>query len=254
MKYAADFRSIARNALQGKWALAVIAGVLASLLGAVASGSPEIKFDISGNGASINLQIAGQQIYSSGTGWNEHLTSLFIGGATIAVIMALTMAVAYFILGSVIEVGYCQFNLDLVDRKEEPQIGTLFGYFPHWSTAAVARVLQFIYVLLWSLLLVIPGIIASFSYAMTGYIMAEHPEMTASEAIAQSKRIMRGNRFRLFCLQFSFVGWDLLCMLTFGIGYLWLNPYRQAAEAAFYREISSTACSTASDDPPAWEN
>ena len=70
--------------------------------------------------------------------------------------------------------------------------------------------------------------------------LAEHPELTAGEAIARSKEMMEGNRFRLFCLEFSFFGWGLLCMLTFGIGYLWLRPYERAAKAAFYREVSGT--------------
>ena len=96
------------------------------------------------------------------------------------------------------------------------------------------------YTFLWSLLFIIPGIIATYSYAMTGYILAEHPELTASEAIERSKEMMSGNRFRLFCLQLSFIGWAILCAFTFGIGYLWLGPYREAATAAFYREISGT--------------
>ena len=75
---------------------------------------------------------------------------------------------------------------------------------------------------------------------MTDYILAENPELTASQAIEKSKTMMYGNRWRLFCLRFSFIGWDLLCSLTFGIGYLWLTPYKQAAEAAFYRDISGT--------------
>ena len=148
------------------------------------------------------------------------------------------MAVVYFILGSVVGVGYSRFNLDLVDRQKEPEIGTLFGYFKFWKTTAAASFLQGLYVFLWSLLFIIPGIVAGYSYAMTDYILAEHPELTAGEAIEQSKAMMYGNRFRLFCLQFSFVGWDLLCALTLGIGSLWLRPYKQAAEAAFYRDIS----------------
>ena len=75
---------------------------------------------------------------------------------------------------------------------------------------------------------------------MTGYILAEHPELTASEAIERSKEMMSGNRFRLLCLQLSFIGWDILCVFTFGIGNLWLTPYRQAAVASFYREVSGT--------------
>ena len=69
--------------------------------------------------------------------------------------------------------------------------------------------------------------------------------MTAREAIAASKEMMRGNRWRLFCLGFSFIGWSLLCALTLGIGTLWLRPYEEAAHAAFYREVSGTAGSGA---------
>lgn len=240
MKYAADFRRIARNVLSGRWAVAVIAGLIASLLGAAGSNGPELKFDISNNGANIGLEFAGQQIFTSGDGWNGQLIGFLNRGAGIMVLAALMMAVIYFVLGSVIEIGYARFNLDLADRSKEPEIGTLFGCFAHWKTTAAAKLLRVIYVFLWSLLFIIPGIIAGYSYAMTGYILAEHPELTASEAIAQSKQMMEGNRFRLFCLQFSFIGWDLLCSLTLGIGYLWLGPYKQAATAAFYREVSGT--------------
>ena len=166
------------------------------------------------------------------------LTGFIVGSATFIILAAVVMAVVYFILGSVVGVGYSRFNLDLVDRQKEPEIGILFGYFKFWKTTAAASFLQGLYVFLWSLLFIIPGIVAGYSYAMTDYILAEHPELTAGEAIEQSKAMMYGNRFRLFCLQFSFVGWDLLCALTLGIGSLWLRPYKQAAEAAFYRDIS----------------
>lgn len=168
------------------------------------------------------------------------LTGFIVGSATFIILAAVVMAVVYFILGSVVGVGYSRFNLDLVDRQKEPEIGTLFGYFKFWKTTAAASFLQGLYVFLWSLLFIIPGIVAGYSYAMTDCILAEHPELTAGEAIEQSKAMMYGNRFRQFCLQFSFVGWDLLCALTLGIGNLWLRPYKQAAEAAFYRDISGT--------------
>ena len=242
MKYAADFRSIARNALSGRWAIAVITGLIASLLGAVASNGPEIKLNINDSGANIGLEFAGQQIYTSSGGWNEALTGFIVGSATFIILAAIVMAVVYFILGSVVGVGYSKFNLDLVDRQKEPEIGTLFGYFKYWKTTAAASFLQGLYVFLWSLLFIIPGIVAGYSYAMTNYILAENPELTASEAIEQSKSMMYGHRLRLFCLQFSFIGWDLLCALTLGIGNLWLRPYKQAAEAAFYREVSGTEC------------
>lgn len=240
MKFAADFRRIARQALTGRWAIAVVAGLIAALLGAVASDGPEIKLNINSSGADVGLDFAGQQIYTSSGGWNENLTGFLIGGAAFIILAALVMAVVYFVLGSVIQVGYARFNLDLVDRREKPEIGTMFGYFAHWKNTAAAKLLQVLYVFLWSLLFVVPGIVAGYSYAMTSYILSEHPELTAGEAINISKQIMSGNRFRLFCLQLSFIGWDILCALTLGIGNLWLTPYKQAATAAFYRVVSGT--------------
>ena len=212
--FAADFRKIARDALDGKWKTAIIAGLIASLLGAVSSGGTEIDLES----------------YRNSFVW-EYIVYLILA--------AIVMVVVFFILGSIVGVGYAKFNLDLTDLKE-PEIGTLFAYFSNWKTAVAAGALQALLVFLWTLLLIIPGIIARYSYAMTRYILAEHPELTASEALARSKEMMTGNRWRLFCLQFSFIGWDILAVLTLGIGYLWLTPYMQAATAAFYREISGT--------------
>ena len=73
---------------------------------------------------------------------------------------------------------------------------------------------------------------------MTPFIMAEHPELTASEAIRASKQMMNGNKWELFCLHLSFFGWVLLCGLTLNIGNIFLNPYMNAAYAAFYRRVS----------------
>lgn len=127
-----------------------------------------------------------------------------------------------------------------MDRQENPKINTLFAYFKNWKTAAAANLLVTLYILLGILLFIIPGIIATYSYAMTYYVLAEHPELSAREALQRSKEMMSGNRFRLFCLQWSFIGWVLLCILTLGIGILWLRPYQHAAFAAFYREVSGT--------------
>ena len=237
MKYAADFRRIAREALRGRWGIAVIAGLLASLLGAIGSGGPELNIELNDGHFSAGLSVAGQDIISTdGMHWG-----LFAGMTVYILIFAIVTGIVLFVLGSVIEVGYSKFNLDLVDRRSEAKIETMFGYFSFWKTTAVARLLQSVYILLWSLLFIIPGIMAAYSYSMTGYILAENPNMTADEAIARSKQMMDGNRWRLFCLQISFIGWSLLSsLLTFGIGDLWLTPYRQAASAAFYREISGT--------------
>ena len=240
MKYAADFRQEARAALQWKWLLAILVGLVAALLGGLGSDGLEFKINFTGGELSANLQYAGQTVYSWGDGIAPGLRAFLIGGAVYLILAAVVLGVLYFILGSVVKVGYARFNLNLT-AGEKPPFETLFSYFPHWKTVAVAWLLQSVYVLLWMLLLVIPGIVASYSYAMTSFILAENPELTASEAIAQSKAMMEGNRWRLFCLRFSFVGWAILCAFTLGIGNLVLTPYERAAEAAFYREISGGA-------------
>ena len=100
------------------------------------------------------------------------------------------------------------------------------------------QLLVSIYTFLWTLLFIIPGFIAAFSYAMTPYILEENPYMPINDAIRQSKEMMRGNKWRLFCLEISFIGWAILCLLTCGIGFLWLTPYYNAAICAFYYDIS----------------
>lgn len=237
MKYATDFRSIARKALTGKWGIAVIAGLIAILLGAVETDGSKLKLNVDLTNADVALEYGNQIILSTKDGLHPELEMMAVGLGTYITVLVIVLTILYFVLGKIIEVGYSRFQLDLVDENEA-KVETLFQYFPHWHNAAIAGVLQRVYVFLWSLLFLIPGIIASYSYAMTSYILADCPELTASEAITKSKEMMSGNRFRLFCLHFSFIGWDLLCMFTFGIGNLWLIPYKQAATAAFYREIS----------------
>ena len=96
--------------------------------------------------------------------------------------------------------------------------------------------LVFVYTFLWTLLLIIPGIIKSLSYGLTVYILKDNPEMKNNEAIELSMKMMDGYKWKLFVLQLSFLGWALLGILTLCIGYLWLVPYIQTTMAAFYEE------------------
>ena len=239
MKIAEDFRRIARESLTNKWYIAVFVGLVASLLGGLASEGPQVKLNIDTSNADVSFSFAGQNIFSTGGGLNSDIATFIPGAFIFFIIIALVMAIIYFILGSIIGVGYAKFNLNLVDKKNAI-FENLFEYFSYWRTTAVMRLLRGLYVLFWSLLFVIPGIVAGYSYAMSDYILAENPNMTASEAVELSKSMMYGNRFRLFCLQLSFIGWDILATLALGIGHLWLTPYKQAAYAAFYREVSGT--------------
>lgn len=211
-------------------------GLIASLLGGLGSDGPELKLNIDMSGADVSFELVGQTILSTNGGLNDQLRMIVAGSAVYIALAAIAMAVIYFVLGSVIEAGYARFNMDLVERKET-KVETLFAYFQNWKILAATRFLKGLYILLRSFLFIIPGIIAKYSYAMTGYILAEHPELTSGEAIERSKEMMSGNRFRLFCLRFSFIGWAIFCSFTMGMGNLWLRPYRQAAEAAFYNTL-----------------
>jgi uncharacterized membrane protein len=122
-------------------------------------------------------------------------------------------------------------------RGEEISVEMIFAGFKDFTRSLTAGLLIFIYVFLWSLLLIIPGIIASFSYAMTFFIMADNPNLSANEAIKASKEMMRGHKTDLFLLELSFIGWILLSVLSFGIGFLWLGSYIYTANAIFYHEI-----------------
>lgn len=96
--------------------------------------------------------------------------------------------------------------------------------------------LVMVYTFLWTLLLIIPGIIKQLSYSLTVYILKDNPEMKNNEAIELSMKMMDGYKWKLFVLQLSFLGWALLGILTLCIGYLWLVPYVQTTMAAFYEE------------------
>lgn len=94
-------------------------------------------------------------------------------------------------------------------------------------------------ILLWSFLFIIPGIVKSLSYAMTPFILVEHPELSTTEAIHESRLMMKGHKFDLFYLYLTFIGWAILCLFTAGIGYFWLVPYIETAQAAFYYDIKN---------------
>jgi len=124
-------------------------------------------------------------------------------------------------------------------RREETAIGHLFDGFSRFGTTLAAYLLQVIFVTLWMLLLIVPGIIAAYSYSMTFYILAEDKSISALDAIRKSKEIMKGNKWKLLCLSFRFFGWMLLAILTLGIGFIWLIPYMSVSFATFYDDIKN---------------
>lgn len=124
-----------------------------------------------------------------------------------------------------------------IDRDD--MVGKPFMCFREYGRFLGVSVLYTVYIMLWTLLFIIPGIIKSYAYAMTPYIMHENPQLSADDCIEASKKMMDGNKGKLFLLDLSFIGWALLCILTLGIGLLWLSPYMECSHAKFYEELKA---------------
>ena len=135
-----------------------------------------------------------------------------------------------------IAVGLAYVFMSLV-REQEVKVENLFYGFKSFVPSFLQELLRCIFTLLWTLLFIIPGIIKAFAYSMTPYILVDNPDMTALEAITASKKMMMGNKGRLFKLFLSFIGWIILSILTGGIGFVFLAPYICAAEAGFYQDL-----------------
>lgn len=171
------------------------------------------------------------------------LSGQYLAAAGIMVVCSLLLgALSFTVIGSILFAGVLNFGLTLffirIIRKEKASFGDLFGGFSRFGTTCVAGILVPLFIALWSLLLVIPGIIKSYSYSMTYYILEENENMTATEAITESRRMMDGYKMKLFTLDLSFIGWLLLSVLTFGILYIFkVGPEMQAARAQFYKEL-----------------
>ena len=241
MYLSGHFRSIARKALRGFWALTIGVTLVAALLGggvdfasSSASGG-RITHSYQDPGEYYNVSIETPGFSMSRTFLN---TPAITRALTIIVPVITVLAVIQMLIGGAIELGLKRYNLDLLTHENPPAFATLFSRFSIWGRAFGLRFMTTLLTFLWSLLFIVPGIIASYRYALAPYLMAENPDMDVMEAIAHSKELMDGNKGRLFCLQLSFIGWRLLCVLTLGIGYLWLAPYQNAAEAAFYLEVT----------------
>ena len=159
------------------------------------------------------------------------------------VYLVLGAAIAFTFIGPIILSGVLAFGvmaayLTLV-RTKSTSFETLFSGFSNFGTTCVVGILQTIFLTLWSLLFIIPGIVKTYSYSMTYYILRDNPNLSASEAITESRRMMNGYKGKLFCLDLSFIGWFLLCALTFGLLGLYVLPYYNAARARFYEDLKN---------------
>lgn len=135
--------------------------------------------------------------------------------------------------------------LHFADTGEKEQVfeGAFSGFTGgRLKNTFLTVLLEDIFIFLWTCLLIIPGIVKGYSYAMAPYIMkdmfdADH-EMTATEAITESRKLMKGHKVELFVLDLSFLGWGILGLVTAGIGFIWITPYYRQTKANYYRQLA----------------
>ncbi|MDM5190924.1 DUF975 family protein [Bacillus sp. DX4.1] len=197
----------ALDALKGKWLLAVGATLLIAIL--VFVGQAAVTFS-----------------FAAVWSLKEAKESLTVEIVSMLIIGPLTLGAYYLALNAA--------------RRHEVRIGHIFRWFQDGNKfikSFLTYLLIMVYLFLWTLLLIIPGIIKSFSYSMTYFILNDHPEYSMNQAITESRRMMDGHKMDYFLLCLSFIGWFLLSVITLGIGFLWLAPYFYTTTAEFYEEI-----------------
>ncbi|GIP45613.1 membrane protein [Paenibacillus sp. J45TS6] len=136
-------------------------------------------------------------------------------------------------------VGVSWFYISLV-RKEKAQIRNIFKIYQDGRLTLKliwTYIVMIFFILLWTLLLIVPGIIKSISYSQTLYILRDHPEYSATQAITESRRLMDGYKWKYVLFLLSFIGWFLLTAVTFGLAWFFVGPYFSAAQAVFYDEL-----------------
>jgi uncharacterized membrane protein len=135
-------------------------------------------------------------------------------------------------------VSFCRISLQIL-ASESIDLDDLFYGFRMFVKSLAVNLLATLFTLLWMLLLIIPGIIAAYSYSMAFYILVEDPDIRPMDAINLSKEMMKGHKWELFVLHLTFIGWAILNIFTIFIGTLWLGPYINVSTAIFYRRIKA---------------
>ena len=205
----------ARGALTGNWGVAVLGYVLCLVLI-----------------ASLYLFVFSSAFFVGAVGG--------LSGANTEVAMEAMQGIiqlAEFLFSGAFMVGFARFFLVIVQERQV-RLECLFAGFKRFWTAFGAYFFSNLFVAFWSMLLIVPGIIAVFRYAMTFFVLADDPTCGPLEAITRSKGMMVGNKWKFFCLNLRFIGWAILAtFFTLGIGYFWLIPYMRTTFAKFYEDV-----------------
>lgn len=220
MKTNQEYKNAALTALKGSWAPSVIATIVLMAFTYIIVGPYIVVYVLGFNG-------------------------MVLGSP--AVVLG---AYAVYILGMLLvyqplNIGFTYAFNSLYMEGDNAVTGNTFRFgFRRWGRNVWGMFLVGFFTSLWSLLLIVPGIIKFYAYAMTPYILIDNPELSANQAINLSCKMMKGHKFDLFFLQLSFIGWGILSVFTGGIGLLWLMPYMMSAQAAFYQDIKKNFSQT----------
>jgi uncharacterized membrane protein len=148
-----------------------------------------------------------------------------------------SLAATIFLVNIIGDVGTRRFFIH--NHRDKGEVGHLFESFSSsYLNQVLVMLLKNLFVWLWSLLLIVPGIIKYYEYLMIPYLLADDPSITRQEAFAESRRLMQGSKWNAFILDLSFIGWYILSAVTMGIvGVLYANPYHDMTRAALYRKL-----------------
>ena len=239
---ASEFRRIARDKLRGHWGRSVLVTFIVSLICGM-SGIYNLIRDL--GHMDYDLLFSGN--YSD---FLAGYTSVETAGSVFGTLMSLALSIAVILFSGALALGHCKYYIDLVAENRQDEVSVIFSRFDIFLKAMGLNLFMALFIWLWSLLFIVPGIIASYRYRLAPYLMAENPNLGIREAVNMSKELMAGHKWRLFCLELSFIGWGILCLFTCGIGDLWLQPYISAATAAFYVDLTGRNIPMAGEPNP----
>lgn len=153
--------------------------------------------------------------------------------------LSISFSLLYLILGGVITAGKCRFLLNMTLDKDTAMFTDLFSQFNIFLKTLALNLLVTLISVLGFIFLIIPGIVIAYMYSQSFYILVENPEMDVTDCMAASRKLMVGHKWELFYLHLTFIGWLLVGALTFGIAYLWINPYFDLTCTNYYLSIKS---------------
>ena len=213
---ASEFRRIARDKLRGHWGRSVLVTFIVSLICGISS-----IYNLAKNMGHMDFDMLFAGNYNdffAGFAAADTETSLF------GSLIALVLSIVVLLFSGALEMGLNKYYIDLVAENRQGEVSVIFSRFDIFFKALGLNLFMALFIWLWTLLFIVPGIIAGYRYCLAPYLMAENPNLGIREAVNMSKELMAGHKWRLFCLNLSFIGWAILSALTCGIGDLWLSP------------------------------